>query len=581
MCGWTVRTASWLAVGVAALVGMPGWTLAASPACELAVTVTPATTPGGSRKAQVHVPVGRADVRFRVSTGTSGAPLRASPDTLVAEFTPAPLPPPLALVAAVGGNLCGFSVVRLTGDRGLPATAAPVTLVVVDPPASRGDKDAQVAVFVFAADGKGAPRRGPAPSFRPSIGTVSAVEAVGAGAWRARWAIPAHEATSARVEAVFEKEPAAAGSLARTPGPPAAIEIFRAPGSGGSGESASAVMVRVRDAAGNLTDAPLTLEADTVKLGKMVRVEAGVYRVPLLVLPGSREQDFVITARTEGAEGRATFSTAYSAAAEVRVTPRGPFRADTSSQGQFEVLDVAVVDANGNPVSDTPVGSGGGGHFRDAFPVGPGRWALPYRPAPITEDGTERVVVTAGEASTTVELELVARRVTMTAGAKAGLATASAGTGFGVGVEGGAWTRVRKATVGLVVDLEWWMLSRTSTAMVGSAGTGFETTRHHPSLLLSAAGRIPLPRRWTLGATLGAGLGMVWNRSQLDGQAAVSEIGFAPVVSGSVSATAPRTGPGFPFLELRTTWMGDPRISTLSGSSTTFLGLVGYRFDVG
>ena len=66
---------------------------------------------------------------------------------------------------------------------------------------------------------------------------------------------------------------------------------------------------------------------------------------------------------------------------------------------------------------------------------------------------------------------------------------------------------------------------------------------------------------------------------QLSGQQAVTESGFAPSATGSLSAGR-RFGPGFPFLEARATWIGDPGLSTVSGSVTTFLALLGYRFHV-
>jgi hypothetical protein len=73
---------------------------------------------------------------------------------------------------------------------------------------------------------------------------------------------------------------------------------------------------------------------------------------------------------------------------------------------------------------------------------------------------------------------------------------------------------------------------------------------------------------------------MVSNRARLGGQPEVSESAFAPAASGSLAA-GPRLGPGALFLEARATWIGDAKLSTLSGSSITFLGLLGYRFDVG
>jgi hypothetical protein len=152
--------------------------------------------------------------------------------------------------------------------------------------------------------------------------------------------------------------------------------------------------------------------------------------------------------------------------------------------------------------------------------------------------------------------------------------------GPAVGAEAGLWTLFGRTQLGLVLDVSWWMLSRTSTATVGGADSTYKATQNYLPFLLSAAWRTPFADRWMLWATLGGGGGVVSNSSQVGGQPTVSESGFAPAVSGSLSA-GPRLGPGSLFLEARATWIGDPKLATLSGSSFTFLGLVGYRFDVG
>ena len=82
-----------------------------------------------------------------------------------------------------------------------------------------------------------------------------------------------------------------------------------------------------------------------------------------------------------------------------------------------------------------------------------------------------------------------------------------------------------------------------------------------------------------LWASTGAGGSLVSNTARLEGQPSVSQSGIAPAASLSLSA-GPRLGPGALFLELRLTWVGDAGLSTLSGSSTTFFALLGYRFDV-
>jgi hypothetical protein len=340
------------------------------------------------------------------------------------------------------------------------------------------------------------------------------------------------------------------------------------------------VLVRIRDSVGNLTDGTLELESDTGKVETPARLERGVYRAQLVVPPGTQARSTVIIAQADRAIATTTFSITPSAASAIRVPPPGPVRADDSARAQLTILEVMVVDASGNPVDEIPVGSGGRGEFREAYSVGLGQWALPYRPPPISEDATEQVVITAGAASTTVALNLVARRLSFSAGARAGVSIGGGSVGPAAGVEAGLWTIFGRTQLGLVLDVTWWMRSTTSTSTVGGAASTYKATQNYLPFLLSAAWRTRFADRWMLWATLGGGGGVVSNSSQVGGQPTVSESGFAPAVSGSLSA-GPRLGPGFLFIEARATWIGDPGLSTLSGSSTTFLGLVGYRFDVG
>ena len=433
-------------------------------------------------------------------------------------------------------------------------------------------------MYVFAVDGLGVPRRGSPPQIRPGVGTVTGIETISSGVWRGRWRVPAGEASAVGVEAAFGPERGVTAALGRTPGEPLAIEITQDhPGGAGAGGALGAVLVRVRDSTGNLTDGNLVLESDEVVLGTPVQLERGVYRVPLEVRPGTRGGVAVLTARAGRAIGTTTLSIAPPAAAVVRVTPPGPIRSDRSSRVQLEVV---VTDAAGNPAMDAPVGTGGTGQFGEPFLVEPGRWALPYRPPRVLSDRTERVVVTAGAASTALDLSIVATQSPVSIGLKGGVALTGGLLGPAAGGEIGVWTMLGETQFGLVLDVEWWMLSETTTVTLGGAPASFESTRSHVPVLLAVAWRTQLGDSWLVWVTAGGGGSWVQNRSQLSGQTAVSENGFAPAASGSVS-TGPHLGPGSPFLEVRATWIGDPGLSTLSGSSFTFLGLLGYRFDVG
>jgi hypothetical protein len=563
-----------------ALAGFSPAALAAPTRCDLAIGVTPSAIPATSRAARVRIPAGLSDLQFRASSGTASAPVNVGAGSLVADFTAALDSPPLVLVAALGASACGFTVIRVASSAIVPPAATPVTLVMVEPSSSSADRDGEVLVYVFSIDYRGLPRRDGAPALRPSVGSVARVESIAPGVWRGRWTVPAGEASASSIEAAFGSESPATASLARPPGAPATIELTQeTPGPAGGG-TPSAAVARIRDSSGNLTDAPLEWTSDFAQLGEPTRVERGVFRVPLVVPPGTAEGSVVVTARADRAVATTSFPVAPSAAAAVRVTPPGRMLAGGSAKGRFEVLEVIVVDAAGKPVNDVPVGSGGRGEFREALPVGPGHWALPYRPPRISEDTTETVTVKAGTASTTVALELQSRRLSVSLGLKGGLAVAGGGVGPSAGAEAGLWTFLGRTQLGLLLDVGWWSLSKNGTATVGGSPSDFESTQSYVPFLLSIGWQTSFADRWKLRATLGGGGAVVSNSSQLGGQPKVSESGFSPAVSGSVSA-GPRLGPGVLFLEVRATWIGDPHLSTLSGSSTTFLGLLGYRIDVG
>jgi hypothetical protein len=576
-CGQTfVR----LGLVVTSLAMAPGVSRAAPVRCDLPVTVTPPNLPAGARAARIHIPAGLADVQIRASSGTAGSPVSFGTGTVEAEFQASADSPPVVIVAAVGANACGFSVIRVAAPREAPSSASPVTIALVEPGTASADQEADVNVYVFATDERGNPRRGSAPTIQPSVGSVSRVESLGLGAWRARWRVPSGDATAAAVTAAFGLEPSVAASLARKPGAPQAIEITQDPAAVGAAGSRTSVVVRIRDSAGNLTGEAPVLESDVAQFDAPVRLERGVYQVPVVIPPGTRDTAILITARADRAVSTATLAVTPSAAAQVRVTPHEPIVADGSAQGRFEVIEVEVVDAFGKPVDDAPVGSGGRGEFRPALPISPGHWALPYRPPRVSEDTTEQVVITAGPATTKVELVLQARRLSVSLGLKGGVAFVGGGVGPAAGAEIGLWKSFGRTQLGLVLDVDWWMVSRTSTVAVGGAASSFDSTQSYVPFLLSLGWRAPFADRWMVWATAGGGGALVSNRSQLAGQPSVTESGFAPAAGGSLSL-GPRLGPGWLFLEARATWIGDPGLSTLSGSTFTFLGLLGYRFDVG
>ena len=572
-----------VALAAAALAGASLPARAAPTGCDLALTVTPATVPVGSRQARVRVPANLpaslSGIQVRSSSGTVSPPVSVSPSSVTADLTADPEASPVAIVAAVSQRACGFTVVRVAAAPDAVVPARPVTLAMVEPTAAPADREAEVLVYVFAIDERGAPRRGGAPAFRPDSGEITRVDPLGPGVWRGRWSVPAGEATSGGVEVAFGSEPPVSTSLARTAGPPATIEITQDPASPEAGTGAPAsVTVRLRDSAGNLTDWALDLESDVATIGAPVRLEPGVYRLPITVPPGTPQTSMTISVVAGRAIATTIVPIAPPMAAKITIVPHAPIRADGSTPGKLEVLAVEVVDALGNPASDIPVGTAGRGEFSEALAVSPGHWALPYRPPRVSEDTVDPVVVRAGAVSATTDLELLASRLSVSLGLKAGVA-ASGSVGPAVGVEGGLWTRLGRTQLGLVLDVSWWTLSQSSTVTVGGAPLTYDATQNYLPFLLSLAYRRPFAGRWMLWASAGGGGAVVSNSARLEGQPSVSQSGFAPAATLSLSA-GPRLGPGALFLELRLTWIGDAGLSTLSGSSTTFFALLGYRLDV-
>jgi len=526
----------------------------------------------------VRIPGIHPDVQLRASSGTTGLPAAAGIDSMVAELTIDPGSPPLVLVAAIGGTFCGFGVVRVPPSPDAVPAPGPVTLVTFDPPAAPGDRESTEVVYVFAVDEHGAPRTGGAPTLQPEAGSVGAVEAVGPGAWRATWRVPASKAEASRVGVVFGSGPPGRGSLTRTAGRPAAVEIAEDPASNVNGVP-GAVIVRIRDSAGNLTDGTPTLESDRATVGPPVRLERGVYRAPLKVPDGTRGSLYVTaTANRNFASTVLTIAPPSSPASQVTIEPHEPIRADGSSPGQLLIFPVSVLDASGNPASEAPLGNAELGKFLDPLFVAPGAWMLPYRPPRVLEDSTDHLSVRAGNATTRLDLRLLASRFSVSVGVKGGMTVASR-FGPALGLEGMAWWFVGRTQLGVALDASWWTLSQSSAATVGGGTASYDARQHYLPVLVSLSWRMPFASRWLLWASAGGGVSWVWNSAQVGGQPGVSESGIAPAVSAAVSA-GPRLGPGSPFLEVRLTWIGDPKLSTLSGSSTTVLFLLGYRFDV-
>ncbi len=235
MRGWRGTGARSFGLALATLAVLAGGAARGEPyACDLAVVATPPVIPAATRTTKLRLPGTLADIsQLRASSGTLSPLTVPYPGALNADFTAASGKdaPPVALVAAVGKSACGFAILAVQPAGPVPPVPRPVTLVVAEPASVRADRDAEVLVYVFAADERWSPRQGAPPALRPSLGTISRVEVLAAGVWRGRWRVPGGPVKPATVEVAFAGEKPQAVTLARTEGPVAALELVPDPAS--------------------------------------------------------------------------------------------------------------------------------------------------------------------------------------------------------------------------------------------------------------------------------------------------------------------------------------------------------------
>src|SRR6266511_2568433 len=145
-------------------------------------------------------------------------------------------------------------------DLRVPET--PLLHAVADRAAVRADREEKVRVVAYVVAPHGAARRGDAPVFEPSRGTVSVVERE-AGAYQASWTLPPGPAGDERLTIRLPAAPASRAVLRveAAAGPPAVVAVsFDREAIDAGGEPAS-VTARALDAAGNPVPAALALEA--------------------------------------------------------------------------------------------------------------------------------------------------------------------------------------------------------------------------------------------------------------------------------------------------------------------------------
>jgi hypothetical protein len=151
--------------------------------------------------------------------------------------------------------------------------------------------------------------------------------------------------------------------------------------------------------------------------------------------------------------------------------------------------------------------------------------------------------------------------------------------GLSVGLELAGWKRQWGQQLGLALDVSWAGLGGSDRVAVPAGTVALDGSVGYLSVLASGAWRRGLGQRSMIWVSAGAGVVRASSTVTPADQPSVPESGWAPALSAAV-AWGLRLGGGFPFLELRTTWQGDPHLASLRGGFVPLSLAVGYRLGV-
>ncbi len=284
-------------------------------------------------------------------------------------------------------------------DLRVPET--PLLHAVADRAAVRADREEKVRVVAYVVAPHGAARRGDAPVFEPSRGTVSVVERE-AGAYQASWTLPPGPAGDERLTIRLPAAPASRAVLRveAAAGPPAVVAVsFDREAIDAGGEPAS-VTARALDAAGNPVPAALALEARGGDLTDVRERRPGELVARLAAGTTLRGQEALVTATAPalGIAGARALRLRPGAPAALRLAPPAVLRGDGVREA---VLRVSIADRYGNGVSTAPIVTAERGRVVAVAERTPGEFEVRYVAPAVTRPLDESVAARAGDARAT------------------------------------------------------------------------------------------------------------------------------------------------------------------------------------
>jgi hypothetical protein len=451
-------------------------------------------------------------------------------------------------------------------DLGLPQV--PHLHLAVSASRVRADRAEEVTVWAHVVDAQGQPRPTPPLVLEPKRGELLDRQDVGPGLVKARWRLPPGPAAISWLAARLEDEPTfeAVARLETIPGDPARLVISTARDRHVAGEEPIAVEATVFDAAGNRCGTEIAWETS---LGQIERSPSGA---TLLVIPPVLGGKAMVEVKATAGGLSQTKQIALTPGPLAKLALGGPdaVKADGSARATFSVL---ASDAQGNPITGTPIQAKARLGKVALEPAGNGGAQLTYQAPWLTDEAIEEVSIAAAGLSASAAIKLFPDP-RLTLAPKLGLVRDGTLGAPYFGAEAAWLFETFGQPFAAAVDVGGFRLSREEQV------EGLQLNGKHTFVALSAtlSWRKPFAERWVFWAGAGGGVALVSSSLQLADQPETGDRGL--VLQGQIALGASRhLWHGSPFIEGRLLEQTSPDLANASGRLSAFMLDVGYRFE--
>jgi hypothetical protein len=302
---------------------------------------------------------------------------------------------------------------------------------IQDRAAVQADREEKVRVVAYVVAPHGAARRGDAPVFEPSRGTVSVSERE-AGAFQAVWTLPPGPAGEQRLAIRLPSAHASRAlvQVAAAPGAAAVVAVSFDRDALVAGGDAAVVIARALDAGGNPVPAELSLAAKGATLEAVEERRPGELVARLSAGELLRASEAVVTATAPGLRisGARALPLRPAEPAAAAFRPRDAVvRGDGAREA---VVRLTVADRFGNPISAAPAVSAARGRVVGVAERAPGEYEVRYVAPAVEAMAEDELVARIGSVRAGAARLLAPRGPELLVSARAGVA-ADLGGRFG------------------------------------------------------------------------------------------------------------------------------------------------------